>query len=120
MPGIRLVTNLGPQQVMEVAQKAAKRLQFTVIPQGDGELIAQKGSMVASIFLGAFIAYCDFRIFVDQLKNQSVEITLERNNPWWTGLIGIERVKSRAKELADELEDAIHDRGGEVMSRDNF
>jgi hypothetical protein len=40
--------------------------------------------------------------------------------PWWTGLIGVNRVKNQAKTLADAIEEAIRDAGGEVLKRAEF
>src|SRR5262249_28814621 len=45
---------------------------------------------------------------------------IERNTPWWTGVIGVSRVKSWAKSLADEIEDEIEHQHGRVYGRQEF
>ncbi|MCC6417059.1 MAG: hypothetical protein IT429_02285 [Gemmataceae bacterium] len=120
MAGIRMLTNMEPQDLLKTAKRVAKRLDFAVGEADDWELIAQRGNFVASIFLGAFIAYCNFRMRIFENREQRVEIEIERNSPWWTGAIGIGRVKSWAKSLADGIEEEIRLRGSNVLGRKEF
>jgi hypothetical protein len=120
MPGFSLRTNLDAEEALKAAKRAAKQLDYTVAELDDWELSVQKGNLAASIFVGAFVAYCDFRVTVESRRDGTVEIVLERNTPWWTGIIGVNRVKSRAKELADEIEADVLDRKGEILKRDTF
>jgi hypothetical protein len=120
MPGIFLVTNMDAAGAAATVRKAARRLDFEVEEHEDGEMQLTKGSMAASIFLGAFIAYCNFHVSVRRKRDDTVEITIDRNSPWWTGVIGVNRVKSRAKELADEIEDTLRDERANVLHRETF
>ncbi len=116
MAGITIVTDLDPKAALKTVKSVAKGLGFAVYRVDDWELQVQKGNLVASIFLGAFIAYCNFQVFVEETRSR-VKIVIERNTPWWTGFIGIGRVKTMAKNLADLVEDDIEDQGGKVYTR---
>jgi len=120
MAGFTVVTDLDAETVLKLVRRVGKELEFTVNRPDEFDLELQKGSLAASIFLGAFIAYCDFRVSLTEKSDGKIKITLERNCPWWTGLIGVNRVKSKAKQLIDEIEEAIQDKGGEVFSRKEF
>ena len=116
MAGITIVTDLDPKDALRTVRSAAKELGFAVYRIDDWELQVQKGNLFASIFLGAFIAYCNFQVFIEETRNR-VRIVIERNRPWWTGLIGVSRVKTAAKNLADLVEDDIEDQGGKIIDR---
>jgi hypothetical protein len=76
---------------------------------------------VLSIFVGAFVAYCDFEIEIEEGRHEEdVDIVINRNSPWWTGIIGIGRVKSRARELAEAIGDGIHRKGYRVRREREF
>jgi hypothetical protein len=120
MPGFSLVTNMDPAEAAAVVRKAGKRLDFEVDDVEVGEMEMRKGSLTASIFLGAFIAYCNFRVIVSRNRRNDTVITIERNSQWWTGIIGVNRVKSRAQELADEIEDSLRDQRADILHRDTF
>lgn len=119
MAGHKLWTNLPAEKAYRLAKRAAKELEFDIRSLGDDAFAAQKGNMVLSFFVGAFVAYCDFRVYVDEFEEET-EIRIERNSPWWTGLIGINRVKSRAKELANAIADRIEDQRGKVLDEKDF
>jgi hypothetical protein len=119
MPGIRFVTNLSRQKAYDAAHTAARRLYFSAQPQAEGEMIVRKGSFAGSLLLG-IIPYCDFRVYVDQQGVGQVKVTLERNNPWWVGWIGKDRIKTNAQELADAMTEAFLAAGGEVLSRETY
>lgn len=116
MAGITIVTDLDPKDALRTVRSAAKELGFKVYRVDDWELQIQKGNLFASIFLGAFIAYCNFQVFIEESRNK-LKIVIERNTPWWTGLIGVSRVKGQAKSLADMVEDDIEDGGGKIYAR---
>jgi hypothetical protein len=86
----------------------------------DRELSVRKGSFTASVLVGPLLAYCDFRVSVESRRDGTVEILLERNNPWWAGIIARNRIASRAKELNDEKEKDVIDRQGKILGRDTF
>src|SRR5262245_50178422 len=114
MAGYILLTNLHPEDADGMVRKAARRLDFDVDEIEPGEFQLTKGNFLLSLLLGAFIAYCKFQGTICR-KGDDTEITLTRNSPWWTGAIGVSRVKSRAKELADEFEESLHDLRAEVL-----
>lgn len=120
MAGYSILTDLDAEAALKTATKTAKKLGFSTARNGDWEFTATKGNLMASIFVGAFIAYCDFHVFVEEDKKGRVEISIERNSPWWTGAIGVHRVNNRAKELADAIEEAILNSGADVLKRGTF
>jgi hypothetical protein len=85
MPGIMIATDLEAKEALKAVKNVAKDLDFAVARVDDLELSVTKGSLAASIFLGAFIAYCDFRVFIEERRDR-VRIVIERNSPWWTGV----------------------------------
>jgi hypothetical protein len=118
MAGTTILTDLDPKDALKIVKGAAKELNFTVTRVDDFELRLERGSLVLSILLGAFIAYCDFRVIVDEGRKK-VRIDIERNNPWWTGWIGVSRVTSLAKQLGDLIEQDIEDADGKVYGRED-
>jgi hypothetical protein len=119
MAGFKLLTDLDAGKLYKVARRVARDMEFAVDTRGDYAFGAGKGNLVLSIVLGAFIAYCDFHVTVEEDDHAS-ELIIERNNPWWTGMIGVKRTKNRAKELADAIADAIEDEGGRVLKEKEF
>jgi hypothetical protein len=120
MAGFSIRTGVDAETAFKTARRAAKDLGFTVRNVGDWEFVAQKGNLIASIFVGAFVAYCDFHVFVEENKKGAVEISIQRNTPWWTGAIGVHRVNNAAEALADGIDDAIEADGGKVLNRGTF
>ena len=119
MPGFKIWTNLSPEKTFRLARRAAEDLGFTVRSRDQGAFSAGKGSFALSLFVGAFVAYCDFQVYVDDYENET-EIRIERNAPWWTGFIGVSRVKTRAQELATAIADDIEDEGGKVLKEKEY
>src|SRR5262249_47381359 len=120
MPGHRILTDMGASQALEIASKAARRLAFAVDQADEWELSVRKGNLALSIFLGAFIAYCNFNVRIYETDAGKVEIEIERNSPWWTGVIGVNRVKTRAKEYRDEICDGIEHHGAKVLGTKDY
>jgi hypothetical protein len=121
MAGHIIVTNLSEKAAEKLARGVARDLDFGIVREDDFTFSAGKGNLVVSILLGAFIAYCNFLVEIAPGKyDGEVEIIINRNSPWWTGIIGINRVKKRAKELAGKIADAIEDDGGEVIKVKEF
>jgi hypothetical protein len=121
MPGHIIITDLPEESAYNLARNVARDLEFDVERDDDFAFTAGKGNLLVSILLGCFIAYCRFEVDIVRGKyDGEVEISISRNNPWWTGLIGIGRVKKRAKELADEIADAIEEDGGKVIKVRDF
>lgn len=120
MPGTAYITMMEPDHALRLAHEVATNMDFTVQRCADWQLEVRRGSLVASIFVGAFVAYCDFRLTVVMPGDGTTHLVLERNSPWWTGFIGVSRVKRAAQELADALGNAIHGAGGQILSRQEF
>jgi hypothetical protein len=120
MAGIRMRFHAAPEAVMGNAARLAQQLGHTVVPLGPQELSIASGSLALSIVIGAFVAYCDFRAWVQQLPDGTTELTLRRNRPWWTGLIGVGRVKKKAGELADAIAGALAVQGMPLLDRAEF
>lgn len=114
MAGHKIVTNLDATAAFQLARKVARDLDFRITRRDDLSFSAEKGNLGLSIFVGAFVAYCNFQITVEERRDESA-IFIERNSPWWTGVIGVSRVKSRVKDLAAAIADAIEDEGGKVL-----
>jgi len=120
MAGSVIVTDIEFKKTMKLVRFVAKEEGFAVKRVDDDELTIRKGNLVASIFLGAFIAYCEFNASFRVDRRGGVEIELERNSPWWTGFIGVGRVKSAFKKLIDAIEDEIEHAGGRILSSEDF
>jgi hypothetical protein len=120
MAGFTVVTNMAGDAALSLAGRVAEQMGYSVARSGDWELKVQKGSFTLSILLGAFIAYCDFCFRVEGNPDRTVTLVLERNTPWWTGVIGVSRIKSRAQELMTEVERAIAGAGAQILHRGTF
>lgn len=107
MAGLRMGFRASPDAILGAAGTAAHVAGYRVTPKGPQEVWAQKGNFALSLLIGAFIAYCNFRLVVEALPDGVAQLTLYRNTPWWTGVIGVSRVKSKAKELADLIAKTI-------------
>jgi hypothetical protein len=115
-----MLTDMKAETAVQTVDRVARRLSFSVYRTGDWELVAQKGNLVLSVFVGAFVAYCYFKIFVYADRGERVEIEIQRNSPWWTGLIGVNRVKNWAKTLANAIEEEIEHQGAHLHGRQEF
>jgi len=120
MAGSSIVTDLEYNTAIKLVGSVARDEGFAVERVEDDELQLRKGNLALSIFLGAFIAYCNFKIIFHPEKGNRVEIEMNRNSPWWTGIIGIGRVKSIFKKLVNAIEDEIEDAGARILSSENF
>jgi len=116
MAGFIITTDMAPEKALRLACDVADGLDFEVSDVNSWTFRATKGSFPLSIFLGAFIAYCCFDVEIqDGSHHDEVDIVIIRNSPWWTGWIGVQRVKSRAKELAEAIADAVEKEGARVV-----
>ncbi|MBZ0135836.1 MAG: hypothetical protein K8I27_05645 [Planctomycetes bacterium] len=120
MPGHAYITHGDPNVLRDVAIQVAGGLGYGVEPQGAWRLKVSQGSLAASLFLGAFIAYCDFTVDVVSHADGTYHLLLHRNNPWWTGWIGMNRVKNRAIQLADAYGNELMRAGVPVLQRNDF
>jgi len=116
MPGLKFTTKLDAESLYKIAFRRAQDLGFTVRSIDDRAFSAISGSAAMTV-VGK--AYCDFRIDVEEYDDGN-ELVLERNAPWWTGVIGISRVKSIAKDLFKCIKDEIELRGGKIEREKEF
>jgi hypothetical protein len=119
MAGIFLIVNQGAETAFKVVAGAARALHYTVTCLADGELSLRRGSLIAGLVVGPFVPYCDFRVSFHS-RERETEIRLELNKPWWTGTIGLKRVRGRAEELAGAIDLAVREAGGTVLKRNSF
>lgn len=98
-PGNLIVTNAPADRVRHIAHEAARFQGFGVAPAGEWSFELSQGSLFVSILLGAFIAYCKFQLHITSAPDGNTVVTLIRNKPWWTGVIGVKRVKKKADGL---------------------
>jgi hypothetical protein len=111
MAGLKFTTDLDAESLYKVAFRKAQDLGYTVREAGPAAFTAQMGNVATSVLTGA---YCDFRLSVMEYDDGN-ELVLERNAAWWTGTIGVSRVKSRAKDLMKSVKDEIAHRGGKIL-----
>ncbi len=107
LPGNHLVTNAPAPHVLGLAQHMSQQLGFRLRPTSPWSFGAQKGNLAVSILLGAFIAYCNFNVYINQNPDGNTGLSIIRNSPWWTGVIGVRRVKRRADELGNAISQAL-------------
>jgi hypothetical protein len=120
MLGIIITTNLESARAIDFARQAAVELAFIVQPVTEQEFVARKGSLGKSLLLGPFMAYCRFRISVIEFEDAEVDVVLQRNFPWWSGFIGVGKVRAWALRLAKLIETRIEESGGQVLESREF
>lgn len=120
MPGTAYITNGDPNMLRDVAIHVAGQMGFGVQPEGAYRLRVQQGNLAASIFVGAFVAYCDFTVDITTHADNTAHLVLQRNTPWWTGWIGVSRVKGKARDLADAYGNELHRVGVPILQRNDF
>lgn len=117
MAAILLVTGAPPEYLRDTALNVARDLGFELVPLNDWSHGAKKGSLALSLLFGAFVAYCDFKLNIAFPGDGTSHLILERNNPWWTGYIGVSRVKGRAAELANTIQQVLGQNGVPIYDR---
>jgi hypothetical protein len=115
-PGNHLVTNAPAEHVLGLTQHSATQLGFKLKPTSPWSFDAQKGNFAVSILFGAFVAYCNFNVYINQLPDGNTGISIVRNKPWWTGVIGVKRVKNRADELGKAIGGALHQQNFQILA----
>ncbi|MCA8911598.1 MAG: hypothetical protein KDB82_07825 [Planctomycetes bacterium] len=120
MPGHAYITNADPNVLKGIAIHVAGGMGFGVQDAAPWSVKVTQSSMAASLFLGAFVCYCDFNVNIVSSPDGTQHLVLERNNPWWTGWIGMNRVKNRARELADAYGNELIRQGVQILQRNDF
>jgi hypothetical protein len=119
MPGLKFTTNLDPDSLYKIAFRHAQDLGYTVRDLGGRAFSATAGNAALNVLSGALHVHCDFRVAIHQYDDGN-ELVLERNAPWWTGMIGVSRVKSKAAELIGKIKEEVHLRGCSLMREKEF
>jgi hypothetical protein len=117
MAGILIVTQAEPLYLRDTALGVAQSMGYEIAPLDEWSHSAKQGNLAMSIFFGAFVAYCDFKLRVVFPGDGTSHLILERNVPWWTGVIGNNRVKGRAMDLANGIQNAIGQAGFAILDR---
>jgi hypothetical protein len=119
MAGMRFTTTAPAETVIDVAFRQARDLGFAVQEIDDLRLRARRGNLALSIVLGAFIAYCDFRLQLREYDEDN-ELSIEWSTPWWTGLIGVGRSKGHARKLMTAIGDVLEVKDFEVFDNKEY
>ena len=113
MAGFDFVIHGTADLAFAAVRAAAQAEHYEVSEDEDGGLRARKGNFASSLVLGAFFPVYELEFEV-QAEGPNVRLTMTRNHPWWTGMIGISRVKKAAVRFADAIQ---HSAGAQVRSR---
>ncbi|MFO0966191.1 MAG: hypothetical protein U0793_11490 [Gemmataceae bacterium] len=115
-----LVTQLDPRRIRKIALDTAEDEGFEIEDLDRWSFKLTRGSKGASIVVGALAEYCEFEMVVQKYDEETTEVVIERNTPWWTGLIGVARVKSAVNALANRMKDRMEDCGGRIPREAEF
>jgi hypothetical protein len=119
VPGLMLTTDLRRDLALSAAARAAHAQGFDVEHPTEWEFVARRSSLPMSWLMGPFVAYCNFRVSVLE-HPQGVQVVVQRNVPWWTGLSGLRGVRTWALKLANAIDDALQAGGGKVLDRKEY
>jgi len=117
MREISLTANLKPEQTIRIVASAARQLGYSVGFTGDWELTLKKGGLLSNLLAGPLAPPRDFRVVVRERSDKTVEVSISLNKPWWSGMVGLRRLRSQAQALADAVESAIRESGGKILER---
>jgi hypothetical protein len=120
MAGLALATNLDRAKAFSAAAKAAHDHGFAVRHITDRQFQAKRGSVTWSLLLPPTVPYCNFLVSVLEGDDGGTEVVLERNAPWWTGVIGMRGVQASFEQLVESTEKAVAAAGGKVLGRRTF
>jgi hypothetical protein len=118
MAGIKLVTDVEPDRLIQVAWRTAQDLGFKLTPVKDAAFEATKGHTLWSLVAGAAALRCDFKVSAHHYVDGTTDLMLERNGSWLTGgMLNQRRARSEADALMQKVADAIVQAGGKVVER---
>jgi hypothetical protein len=120
MAGVAFTTDLDREQAFSAAARAARDAGFTVRHVTERQFEARRGSLAMSWLLPPVTPYCNFLISVLDGEDSLAELVLERNIPWWTGLIGLRGVQKAFDKLIKAALAAIEEAHGKVLKRREF
>jgi hypothetical protein len=118
MAGIKLVTNVEPDRLIQLAWRTAQDLGFKLTPVQDAAFNATKGHTLWSLVAGAAALKCDFKLSAHHYADGTTDLMLERNGSWLTGgMLNQRRARGEADALMQKVTEAIAQAGGKVVER---
>lgn len=115
-----LVTDMDPRRIRDIVLDVAEREGFDIDPLDRWCFKLTRGSKGASILVGALADYCELQVTVQKYDDVTSEVLLEAGSAWWTGVIGMVRVRDAARSLANRMKDRLEDRGAYVPREADF
>jgi hypothetical protein len=119
MAGFILTADLSQDQALSAAARAAHAQGFDVQHTTECEFVARRSSLPASIVMGPFVTYCNFRVSVLE-HPQGVQVVVQRNFPWWAGLSGVRGARTWAEKLANAIDAALVESGARILDRQEY
>ena len=120
MAGIRIVTNLDREKASAVAKDVARDAGFAVKEGRNGVFSLRKGSLALGLLAAPVAPHCNFDLAIEDGRDGNVELVLERNSPWWGGVVAVNQVQKRAEELMDSIAAGIEQSRGKILKRTTF
>ena len=119
MAGFILTADLSQDKALSAAARAAHAQGFDVQHNTEYEFVARRSSLPASLLMGPFVTYCNFRISVLE-HPQGVQVVVQRNFPWWAGWSGVRGARTWAEKLANAIDAALVESGGKILDRQEY
>ena len=119
MNGAFIITAASPEFAQKTLETEAAFLGYRVTRLDTNSVRLKKGNLIVSIFIGAFVAYCNFQVNILTNAQGQTQVDVYRNTPWWTGVIGVGRVKKACHLLAIRLVQVLQDDGHEIIMHRN-
>jgi len=118
--GYKLTTDVAENRTYVMARRAARKLNFELADKGDRAFEATKGSYWMTALFGSVNTYCQFQVAVGTVGGKT-EVFVVRNRPIGMGkAIGVERLHTLAKELANAIITEILTAGGKVLEEKEY
>ena len=119
MAGFILTAELESDKALPAAARAAQGCGFELQHHTEWDFTARRGSLAASLLMGPFVTYCNFRVSVLE-HPQGVQVVVQRNFPWWAGWSGVRGARSWAEKLANAIDAALVECGGKILDRQEY
>ncbi len=118
MAGIKLVTDVESERLVQLAWRTAQDLGFKLTPIKDAAFEASKGHALWSIVAGGAALKCDFKFSAHSYADGATDLMLDRDGSWLSGgMLGQRRARAEADALMQKIADAIAQAGGKVIER---
>lgn len=115
MAAITLVTNLEPNQLIQIASQVAQHYDFQVSHVDTLELRLTKGNAVLAWFVSALYTPCNIKVTVEPTE-EATALRIRLSRPWWVGIFAEERLIQQARKLLDGVEKGIEGAGGRILA----